>query len=147
MTAATGVYMTGLQKLIDGTIDPTALGVLLVTDSYTPNFTTHDFRDDITNEVGNSGTYSAGGSALSGEAVVIVSDTVEIQASNPSWTSATITARAAIIYHRRGGAASADELLLSLRFTPNADVSSTNGTFTVDLAGASGTLVIFDTSP
>src|SRR5688500_5002355 len=104
MAAATGTYMTGLQKLLDGTIDPTSLGVLLVTNTYTPNFTTHDFRDDITNEVANSGTYSAGGSALAGEALTVSGDTVVLTATNPSWTSATITARAAIIYHRRGGA-------------------------------------------
>jgi hypothetical protein len=149
MAMATGTYVIGLKSLLDGTIDADTdtLGVMLVQDGYTPNFTTHNFRDDVTNEPSNSGTYSAGGSALSGVSLTIASDTVELRASNPSWTGATLTARGCIIYRRRGGASSADDLLFALKFTPDADVSSTNGTFSIDFSGASNVIAVFDTTP
>src|SRR5688500_4053291 len=149
MAMATGTYVIGLKSLLDGTIDQDTdtLGIMLVQDAYTPNFTAHNFRDDVTNEPANSGTYTAGGSALTGVSLVISTDTVELRASNPSWTSATLTARGAIVYRRRGGASTADDLLFALKFTPDADVSSTNGTFTVDLSGANGVICVYDSTP
>ena len=41
----------------------------LTTNSYTPNFDTHDFYNDITNEVANGNGYTTGGATLGGVAV------------------------------------------------------------------------------
>jgi len=127
-------YGNGLLKIVTGAIDldTDTFKILLTTSAYTPNQDTHDFRDDVTNEVTGTG-YSAGGATLSGVSVTYDSGTNEVRVSwtDPTWTTSTITARTAVIYKSRGGAASADELLAYC--TESGDVTSTAGTFTVDL--------------
>lgn len=130
-------YGKGLQALAQGTIDfdTDTFKLMLATNSYTPDQDVHDFRDDVTTyEVGNSGTYSAGGATLSGVAVTYDSGTNEVRikwTSPVSFTSATITARHAVIYKSRGGAASADELVAYC--TEASDITSTAGTFSITL--------------
>ena len=128
-------FGTALEKIAEGSIDldTDTFKLMLTTSSYTPNQDTHDFRDDVTNEVGASGSYSAGGATLSGGSFAYDSGSNQyrIAWTSPSFTSATITARTAVIYKSRGGAASADELLAYC--TEASDVTSTAGTFTVTL--------------
>ncbi len=102
---------------------------LLVTSSYTAS-KAHDRRDDVTNEVTGTG-YSAGGNAASCTVAAVdnTNNDLEINFSITSWTSATITARGAVIYKSRGGAASSDELVCFIDF--GSDVISTDGTFSV----------------
>lgn len=104
----------------------------LLTSSYTPNIDTHDFFDDLTNEVSGTG-YTAGGQTV---AVTVTNDTTndrcDIGIGNPAgWTGSTITARAGVVYKSRGGASSADELVFYLDF--GADITSTAGTFSVSV--------------
>lgn len=128
-------YGTALEKMAEGSIDldTDTFKLMLTTSSYTPNQDTDDFRNDVTNEVGNSGSYSAGGATLSGGtfAYDAGSNEYRIAWTSPAFTSATITARTAVIYKSRGGASSADELLAYC--TESGDVTSTAGTFTVTL--------------
>jgi hypothetical protein len=133
VTAASYFYVSAKHKIATGVIDldTDTLGVMLVTDTYTPA-AAHDFRNDVTNEASGTG-YTTSGQALTGVTVTISGEEVRIDCDDPSWATATITARAAIFYKRRGGASSADELICSCRFTPNADVTSTAGTFTVQI--------------
>lgn len=136
MTMATMFYPSAKVKIATGLIDldSDTFKILLVTDTYTPS-TAHDFRDDITNEVVGAG-YSAGGVALSGVSCVLSGTEARFDASvDPSWAASTITARGCVIYKSRGGAANADELVCALLFTGGVDVSSTNGTFTVQFDG------------
>ncbi len=105
--ATTTVFYNSYKKLLfDKSIDHTndTIKVALCTSSYTPNIDTHDFFDDITNEVGASGTYSAGGFTLAGKATSV--DTTDnegvFDANDSSATSSTITARYAIIYKSTG---------------------------------------------
>lgn len=127
-------YGNGLLKAVNGSIDfdTDTFNVMLTTSTYTPNQDTHDFRDDVTNEVTGTG-YTAGGQALTGVTSTYDAATNEVRVawSDASWASSTITARTAVIYKARGGAATADELVAFC--TNDADVSSTSGTFTVDL--------------
>ncbi len=128
-------YGNGLLKALTGAIDfdTDTFKIMLTTSTYTPNQDTHDFRDDVTNEVSGTG-YTAGGATLAGVAVTYDAGTneVRIKWTDPTWSTSTITARTAVIYKSRGGASSADELVAYA--TNDADVSSTAGTFTVDLA-------------
>jgi len=128
-------YGLAVEKMAEGSIDfdTDTFKLMLTTNAYTPNQDTHDFRDDVTNEVGASGTYSAGGATLSGFSGAYDTGTNEyrIAWTSPAFTSATITARTAVIYKSRGGAASADELVAYC--TEASDVTSTAGTFTVTL--------------
>lgn len=118
-----------LNADIDFSVD--TLKLLLVTSSYSPNIDSHDFRNDITNEVANGNGYTTGGATLSGVSVTQDStdDEAVVDASDVSWTSSTITARGAVLYKSRGGASSADELIAYFDF--GSDKSSSNGTFTV----------------
>ena len=66
--------------------------VMLVTSSYTPDFGTHDFKSDVTNEVTGTG-YSSGGESLSSVTLTQSSSTITFDADDVTWASSTITAR------------------------------------------------------
>jgi hypothetical protein len=125
------IYNSAPDEMARGDIDfdTDTFKAMLVTSSYTPNKDTHDFRDDVTNEVSGTG-YTAGGVA---SAVTVTKDTandkVTIQLGAVSWASSTITARGCVYYKSRGGASSADELICYADF--GSDVSSSGGTFSV----------------
>jgi hypothetical protein len=125
------IYNSAPDEMARGDIDfdTDTFNAMLVTSSYTPNKDTHDFRDDVTNEVSGTG-YTAGGVA---SAVTVTKDTandkVTIQLGAVSWASSTITARGCVYYKSRGGASSADELVCYADF--GSDVSSSGGTFSV----------------
>lgn len=106
--------------------------VALVTSSYTPDQDSHDFFDDVTNEVSGTG-YSAGGATLANKAVTQDNTDNEgvFDADDASWASSTITARGAVIYKSTGTAATSP-LICYIDFTTN--YSSTAGTFTITWA-------------
>src|SRR5262245_34942993 len=115
---ASGLFGLTQEKFFNATPLPssgleseTAVKVLMTTDSYAPNFDTHDFRDDITNEVSGTG-YSSGGIAITSTELTISSGTLVYDAADASWASSTIAnAMCAVGYFARGGASSADELI------------------------------------
>lgn len=125
------IYNSAIDDMARGAIDfdTDTFKIMLVTSSYTPNKDTHDRRDDVTNEISGTG-YTTGGAAI---ACTVTKDTandkVTLSFAATSWPSSTITARLAVVYKSRGGASSADELVFCNDF--DADVSTTNGTFTV----------------
>lgn len=92
-----------------------------------------------TNEVANGGGYTTGGMALAGRSVALSGDVGYISFTDPTWTSATITARYALIYDSTLAGKNA---VCVIDF--GADIVSTNGPFTVDLpaAGAAALLRI-----
>lgn len=113
--------------------------IMLLTSTATPAATWAK-RSDVTNEVSGTG-YTAGGNTL-GTGVVTASGTTQqysITGGSTAWTTATITARYAVIYKSRGGASTADELVVIYDFT--ADKTSTAGTFTLTF-NASGAFTI-----
>ncbi len=134
-------YGQGLLNVAKGNIDldTDTFKVMLTTSSYSPDQDTHDYRNDVTNEVSGTG-YTAGGATLAGVSVTYdaASNQVRVSWTDPTWSTATITARTAVIYKSRGGASSADELLAYC--TESADVSSTAATFTLDLPSPTLTL-------
>ena len=83
-----------------------------------------------TNEVSGTG-YSAGGATLSGFSVTLDTDTAILDwTSDPSWAASTITARGALIYN----SSRSNKAVAVLDF--GADITSTNGTFTVTFPAA-----------
>lgn len=125
------IYNSAIDDMARGAIDfdTDTFKIMLVTSSYTPDKDTHTKRSNVTNEISGTG-YTTGGAAI---ACTVTKDTandkVTLSFAATSWASSTITARAAVVYKSRGGASSADELVLYNDF--DADVSTTNGTFTV----------------
>jgi hypothetical protein len=126
------IYNSFWDDVIRGIIDVDAVTVkvMLVTSSYAENKDTHTKRSDVTNEVSGAG-YTAGGVT---SAVTVTKDTandrVDIALGQVSWSNSTITARKAVYYVSRGGAASADELIAVNDF--GSDVVSSGGTFTLN---------------
>jgi len=108
--------------------------VLLCTNAYTPNKDTQTKRSDITGEVAAGGGYTTGGQAVTPTVTLdTANDRVDITFADVTWGASTITARYAVIYRRRGGASSADELVAACDF--GSDISTTAGTFTLDFTG------------
>lgn len=134
---ASGIYnnykvrMLGSGTMAD--LDGDTIKIALLTSSYTPDFDAHDFFDDVSaNEVGASGTYSAGGATLS---VTLTQDNTDnegvFDATDVSWTSATITARYAVIY-KSTGVSSTSPLIALIDFGSNQ--TSSAGTFAITFA-------------
>lgn len=129
------VYNSFMRDIATGAVDcdTDTFKMMLVTSTYTAS-KSHAKRSDITNEVAAGSGYTAGGNAcaLTVAATDNVNNDVEISFSVTSWTSATITARAGVIYKSRGGLATADELVGYVDFLSN--ITSTNGTFAVTVS-------------
>lgn len=91
-----------------------------------------------TNEVANGGGYTTGGATLAGYTTALDTDTAYIDwSTDPSWPAASITARGCLIYNSSQG----NKAVAVYDF--GADVTSTNGTFTVTLpAPAAATALV-----
>lgn len=126
------IYNSCIDDMARGAIDfdTDSFKVMLVTSTYAPDKDTHLKRSSVTNEVGASGSYAAGGAA---SVCTVAKDTaldkVTMTFAGVAFTTATITARAAVIYKSRGGASTADELVAYVDF--GSDITSTADTFTV----------------
>ena len=90
-----------------------------------------------TNEVGNSGTYSAGGGTLTNVTPTSSGTTAFTDFADISFTSATITAYGALIYN---DSAAGDPAVCVLDF--GGAKTSTNGTFTIIFPTADSTSAI-----
>jgi hypothetical protein len=126
------VYNSCIDFVCKGSIDfdTDTFKMMLVTDAYTPS-KSHDFRNDVTDEVTGTG-YTAGGNAATPTVTKDnANNRVDVSWVITSWTSSTITARAGVIYKSRGGVSSADELVGYVDF--GSDISSTSGTFSVTI--------------
>lgn len=121
-------FLAAFNKEID--LDTDVVKVALCTASYTPDQDAHDYFDDITNELSTGSGYTAGGATLASKSVTYTggTNTFAFDAADVSWTSATITARYAIVYVSTG-TASTSPLLCCIDFGEN--VSSTNATFSI----------------
>jgi hypothetical protein len=89
-----------------------------------------------TNEVPASGTYAAGGGMLTGVVVSSSGTTAWVTFDNISFTSASITARGALIYNASKG----DKSVAVLDF--GSDKTSSSGTFTVQFPAPGATTAI-----
>lgn len=127
---ASVVYNSAKTGFLKGDIDLDApCNVALVTSAYTPNIDTHDFFNDVTNEVAGSG-YVAGGITLSSTTVILdtTGDEAEFDAADITWATSTLTARGAVLY-RNTGTAATSPLIAYFDFTT--DQTSSAGNFTI----------------
>ena len=126
------------QELMEGVHDFTThtFKIALFTSTATLDATTTAYS--TTNEVSGTG-YTAGGEDLTvtGGAVSISGTTAFIDFTDVSWTSATITARGALIYNSSVGG---NPAVAVLDF--GSDKISTDGTFTVQFPTADATNAI-----
>ena len=129
------IYNSFKKKIMDGSIDldTDTIKCALVTSAYTPSADNDDFWDDVSaNEVGNSGTYSAGGAVLTNKTVTQdnTDDEGVFDADDVSFTSATITAKYAVLY-KSTGVASTSPLIACIELNGGSNVISTLGTFSI----------------
>lgn len=133
------VYGNALEQIHRGVldIDSNAFRMVLVTSAHTPNQSTHTAWSDISsNEVAAAGGYSTHGRLVT-VTVARSGLVVTVDCDNQSWTSSTITAKYAVLVRD----ANADNALaagdIPLAYvnleTAGGSVSTTNGTFAVDI--------------
>lgn len=94
--------------LLDDTIK-----VMLTTSSYTPDQDTHDYKDDVTNEVSGTG-YTAGGMQLANDTLTYTagSNVLKYDADDVTWTTVTLTdVKNAVIYDDTPGTAATKPLI------------------------------------
>lgn len=136
---ASVMYNLGKVKLLTGAIDldTDTIKVALVTSSYTPNIDTDEFYSDITNEVANGNGYTTGGETLTTLSVTAdtTNDRAVVNADSSVWSSATFTARGAVIY-KSTGTAGTSPLIAYIDF--GADKSPVSGTLTIDWNDTTG---------
>lgn len=80
-------YNAGFAKVLNKEVDLVAnanLKLQLHTSTYTPNRNTHDYQDDLTNEVANGNGYTTGGKAVANPTVTVVPS-----ASATAWAATT----------------------------------------------------------
>lgn len=132
---ASGLYCLPMEYNLEQTAnfnidfnDTTAdrFKVMLTTASYTPNYSTHSVKSDVTNEVSGTG-YTAGGKSLTSITFATSGGTITWDAADVEWASSTITdARYAVIYD---DSLTNDPLIGAVDFGGN--FSTTAGTFKI----------------
>lgn len=136
MAVSSFVYGLALQSMLNKEIDfdSDTVKAMLCTSTYAPNQDTHRYKSSVTNEVTGTG-YTAGGVTLANKTVVYTAatNTLALDADDPSWSTATITARY-LVFYIDTGTASTSPVLAYVDF--GADVSSTAGTFTYQIPAA-----------
>jgi hypothetical protein len=124
-----GLCLSSLwNKEIDWNTDTSR--VMLCTSAYVPNQDTHRYKSDVTNEITGAG-YTASGVGLTDVSAVYntSTNTLTLDADDAQWTSATFTARYAVVYDSSPAGDSTRPLLGYVDF--GADVSVVAGAFTV----------------
>jgi hypothetical protein len=123
-------FLGAFNKEVD--FDTDTIKCALTTSSYTPNQDTHDYFDDVTNEVVGAG-YTAGGATLANKTIANTLNVIKLDADDVAWTASTITAHRAVIYEATG-VAGTSRLLLWIDF--GEDKASLAGTFTIQFDAA-----------
>jgi len=104
--------------------------VALFTSTHTPNKDSDVTYSSLTNEVAAGGGYTTGGAAIGSPTVTKdnTDDEGVFDGADVQWTSATITARYAVLYNTSAGGT--NDLICIFDF--GSDKSSTNGTFKIE---------------
>lgn len=104
-------YGKFIEKAVTDLIAP-GLKAMLCTASYVADLDAHEFRSDVTNEVTGTG-YTAGGIALTGEAVTIdaANNRVKLDADDANFGTVTITGITQIVVYVDTGNAATDRIV------------------------------------
>jgi hypothetical protein len=102
------LYNSAKLRILQGAIDFASdeFKVALITADYVADIDDHEFFADVAHEINGTG-YTAGGKVLQNKTLTRddANDAVIFDADDLSWTVATFTARAAVIYKDTGSAA------------------------------------------
>lgn len=110
--------------------------VALTTSAYTPNQDSHDYYNDLTNELSTANGYTSGGVTLGSKTVTYDSGTNEsrFDAADAQWTStgAGFTARTYVVYKSTGVAGTST--LIGYDSFASDQTASGGGTLTIQWA-------------
>ncbi len=128
------------SELLSGVHDFATAGDTFKLSLYTSSSTINNASTTVyttSDEVADSGSYAAGGGSLANQAVSTDGTTALVDFDDLSFTSATITARYALIYN----SSDSNKAVCVLDF--GTDQTSTSGTFTIQFpsAGASTAII------
>ena len=140
MAASMFTYSKLIDSILKGKVNTASdtFKVMIVTNAYTPNQSTHQYKSDITNEGSGTG-YTAGGQTAALTANVTTSGgfyvwTIDI--ADQSWDPVTLTnARYAILYDSTPSTDATRPLLACLDFGENKSPAAGTFTITWDAAG------------
>lgn len=130
--ATTKFYGRFIQSLLNKEIDidTDALKGMLVGSGYTFDQDAHRYKSDITGEITGTG-YTAGGVPITGVTVSYDTSTNKtwFTGSNPSWSTATLTAYGLVLYDSTPSTDATRPLICFVDF--GGPISSTAATFSV----------------
>lgn len=134
---ASGLYGLTLEKMFIDTagqsLEAETHKALLVEDGYTPNYDTHDFRNDLTNEV--TGTnYTSGGVTITTTEITVASPsagTLKYDHDDAQWASSSISNAMALVGYFNVGSSATDQLIYLLDFVTA--VTTSNGLLLVQI--------------
>lgn len=128
---ASGMFGLTIEKMFIDTagqsMEAETHNGMLVEDGYTPNYDTHDFRADVTNEVSGTG-YSTGGSNITTTEITVASPSagsLKWDFDDPQWSSSSIPNAMALVTFFDTGNSATDMLILLLDFVTA--VTTSNG--------------------
>jgi len=110
--------------------------IALYTSSATLNSATTAYS--ATNEVANTGQYTAGGGLLANLGTSLTAGVARVDFSDRSFTGVTLTARGALIYNTSSATTNAAVCVLDF----GADKTATSGVFTIQFPAATSTAAI-----
>lgn len=133
---AAGMFGLTLEKMLIDTagqsMEAETHKMLMTTDTFTPDFTVHDFRDDVTNEVTGTG-YTAGGVTVTTTEITLATGTLTFDAADTVYTTVTISNAMASVFYFNVGTAATDQLILLQDFITAASATAAN--FTIQHSG------------
>jgi hypothetical protein len=132
MAITSAVCNSFKQELLGGIhdLDTDVIKIALYTSAATLDDSTTAYI--TSNEVVGAG-YVAGGNTLSGASISLDGSVAIVDFSDTTWSSATITARGALIYN----SSKSNKAIATIDF--GGDKISTNGSFVVQMPAANGT--------
>lgn len=124
--------------------DSDTIKATLHSSSYTPNQDTHDYQNDLTNELSTANGYTSGGATLGSKTTANVQNVHTLDSADPTWTSsgAGFTARIIVLADTTPASSASNALLLWSDF--GADQTASGGgafTYVINASGWSTTTV------
>lgn len=134
-------FISAFNKEIAFTSE-TKINAILTTSSYTPNQDTHNYHDDITNQLSTANGYTAEdgsdtGLSLTTTTVTNTLNVVTLDTVDPAWTAtgAGITARRIILLDVSTGVSATDPLIFWSDFGQD-ETASGGGAFTYTVSAS-----------
>lgn len=130
MAVSGKVYYPYLKHAIDGEVIPAThnIRVSLHSSTYTPS-QAHAHASELTNELGTTLGYTAEGQTITVTSSYSSATTRLLASTDSNWTTATISARYAVVYCRNGANSASWPLIGYVDFGET--MSSSAGTFTI----------------